>query len=66
VLADALGVLQIDAQGKAHTPPLALGASYLFGSAKQGAHAMMWNVRVDVNPGANSVTLDQRNGVSVN
>lgn len=65
VQADSLGVLQTDAQGKAHTPPLAAGTYYLFGSTQHGKQPVMWNVRVDLKPGANAVTLDQSNAAPI-
>ena len=66
VQSDSLGVLNINAEGKAQTPALAAGTYYLFGSARRGNQPVMWNVRVDLKPGTNSVTLDQRNAVALN
>ncbi|MGE5338752.1 MAG: hypothetical protein ACM3PU_13045 [Gemmatimonadota bacterium] len=66
VKSDALGVLQTDPQGIARTQPISAGTYYLFGSARRGAQGMMWNVRVDLKPGDNAVTLDQRNAVALN
>jgi hypothetical protein len=66
IQADALGVLTTDPQGNARTPPLAAGTYYVFGSTKRGAQPVMWNQRVDLKPGTNSVHLDQRNAVALN
>ncbi len=66
VQADALGVLTTDARGGAHTPPLPAGTYYLFGSAKRGAQPVVWNHRVELKPGSNSVQLDQRNAAALN
>jgi hypothetical protein len=33
---------------------------------KLNAQVMLWHVRADLKQGANTVTLDQRNGVSLN
>lgn len=66
IQADALGVLTTDPHGNAHTPPLAAGTYYVFGSTRRGTESMLWNVRVDLKPGTNSVTLDQRNAVALN
>ena len=59
--ADGLGILQTDAKGTARTPPLAVGTYYVFGSARQGEREMYWDLRVELKPGANAITLDQRN-----
>ncbi len=66
IQADALGVLTTDPQGNAHTPPLTAGTYYVIGSAKRGTESMLWNVRVDLKPGANAVKPDQRNAVALN
>lgn len=66
IRADQVGVLQTDAQGKAQMARLAAGSYYVFGSARQGEQRARWNVRVDLQQGANAVTLDQRNAMAAN
>jgi hypothetical protein len=66
IRADGLGVLQTDAQGKAQTPRLAAGSYYVFGSARQGDRQWMWNQRVELKQGMNTVRLDPSNASPVN
>lgn len=51
-----------DAEGKATLPPVPPGAYYLFGVGRYEGKGLLWNVKVEVKAGANSITLDQHNG----
>jgi hypothetical protein len=65
-MAVGVGRVQIDAKGKAQFPPLPAGTYYLVGSAVYDNRQMIWDLRIDIKPGANSVTLDQRNAAPIN
>jgi hypothetical protein len=58
------GPVLTDASGTAQFPPLNPGTHYLVGGNLNPRLA--WNLRVDLKPGANSVTLDQRNASPFN
>jgi hypothetical protein len=58
--------VKMDGNGKAQFSPLPPGTYYLFGSARYNNQLLLWNLRVDLRPGANSVSLDQRNAASLN
>lgn len=47
-------------------PAVPPGTYYVFGAARYNNQPFMWDVRVDLKPGANAVTLDQRNTTPVN
>jgi hypothetical protein len=50
--------------GKIATLPA--GTYYLFGFAIDNRQPMMWDVRVDLKPGPNAITLDRRNATLLN
>lgn len=56
---------KLDATGRATFPGVAPGSYYLMGSALPGGQPFMWNVRVDLGAGANSVMLGQKNATPV-
>jgi hypothetical protein len=62
---------KIDATGKATFSGVKPGTYYVMGSggapaaAGAAAQQFMWNVKVDLKAGANSITIDQRNGTPV-
>jgi hypothetical protein len=64
--ADSVGSIRTDVEGRAQVSALAAGTYYVFGTAQRGAQAVIWNVRVELRPGTNSVVLDQRNATLVN
>ena len=66
LMAVGVGRVQIDAKGKAQFPPLPAGTYYLVGSALYDNRQIIWDLRIDIKPGANSVTLDQRNAAPIN
>ena len=66
IVKHSAAVLKTDTAGRAQLPALPSGTYYVFGLNKLNAQAMLWHVRADLKQGANTVTLDQRNGVSLN
>jgi hypothetical protein len=58
---NAVGEAKADLNGKATLPGVPAGTYYLFAIAPYNKQALVWDLRVDLKPGANSVTLDQRN-----
>jgi hypothetical protein len=62
IIADSATAVKTDADGKATLPPVPPGVYYLFGIGQYEGKPLVWNVKVQVKPGPNSVTLDQRNG----
>jgi len=60
------GAITTDAAGKAQVRAVPPGIYYLVAFSQAGNHRMMWNVRVELKPGANAVTLDQRNATPLN
>jgi hypothetical protein len=58
----ALGSVKTDSAGHAETPPIAAGRYYLVGVAPYQGGTLFWHLPVDVQPGSNTVTLDQTNG----
>ena len=62
MLTGALGVARTDAAGHARTGAVAPGRYYLVGFAPYKGHSLMWHMPVDIRPGANSVTLEPKNG----
>jgi hypothetical protein len=62
----ALGRVKADASGKATFPGKQAGIYYVFASARYDTGYLVWNVKVELKPGANSLTLDQGNAVPVN
>jgi hypothetical protein len=56
----------IDANGKAEFPAVPAGTYYVFASTRYNNQPFFWDLRVDLRPGANAVTLDQRNSAPIN
>jgi len=55
-----------DASGKAQLPGVPPGTYYFFCLGSYNKQLFKWDFQVELKPGANSVTLDQRNAVLVN
>lgn len=55
----------MDATARATLPGVPPGTYYLFAVAGYNNQFLVWDLRVDLKPGANSVTLDQRNTASL-
>lgn len=65
IIADSATAVKTDADGKATLPPVPPGVYYLFGIGKYEGKTLMWNLKVQIKGGPNSVTLDQRNGTLI-
>ena len=63
--AKALGSVLTDAAGHAQTPKVPAGRYFLVGFAPYDGKVLFWNRSVELQSGANSVTLDQTNGVAI-
>ena len=61
----AAGV-RIPPAGTATFPGVPPGSYYVMGAGTAAGHVFYWNYRVDLRPGANALTLDQRNSKPVN
>ena len=62
--ATAAGV-RADATGKATLPGVAPGTYYLMGSTFTSGQILLWNVKVELRGGGNTIALDQRNATPV-
>ena len=62
IIADSATAVKTDADGKATLPPVPPGVYYLFGIGQYESKPLIWNVKVQIKAGKNSITLDQRNG----
>jgi hypothetical protein len=60
----ALGRVITDANGQAKTPQIASGHYYIVGASMIDGRPIVWVQPVSIHPGANLVTLDQKNGRS--
>ena len=63
--ARALGSVLTDAAGHAQTPKIPAGHYFLVGFAPYDGKVLFWSQSVNLESGANSVTLDQMNGVVI-
>lgn len=55
----------LDKDGRTTFPDARTGTYYLFGRVLLDKVNLVWDLRVDLRPGANSVTLDQRNATPI-
>ena len=62
MLTGSLGIARTDATGHAQTGAVAPGRYYLVGFVPYKGHSLMWHMPVDMRAGANSVTLEPKNG----
>ena len=61
------GQVKLDSNGQgAFARAVPAGTYYVTGSGSINNHAIFWDLKVDLKPGANSVALDQRNGQPLN
>jgi hypothetical protein len=58
---DAVSAARGDATGKATLPGVAPGTYFLMITIRYNNQPCIWDLKVDLKPGANSVTLDQQN-----
>jgi hypothetical protein len=54
-----------DAAGKATFAGVAPGTYYLMGSMFTGKEFLLWDIKVELRAGANTIALDQRNATPV-
>jgi hypothetical protein len=59
--ANSVSEAKADLNGKATLPGVPAETYYLFAITAYNKQPLVWDLRVDLKPGANSVTLDQRN-----
>ena len=64
--ADAVSAARADATGKATLPGVVPGAYFLMITIRYNNQPCVWDMKVDLKPGANSLTLDQRNATLLN
>ncbi len=57
--------VRTDAGGKATFPGVAPGTYYLMGSLFSGAQILLWDIKVELRGGANTVVLNERNATPV-
>lgn len=65
IISDSATAVKTDADGKATMPAVPPSVYYLFGLGKYERKALMWNLKVQIRAGPNSVTLEQRNGTLI-
>ncbi|MFI5058344.1 MAG: hypothetical protein ACHQLQ_09160 [Candidatus Acidiferrales bacterium] len=63
--AESVSGVRTDATGKATFPGVTPGTYYLMGSTFANGQMLLWNVKVELRAGANSIALDQRNAMPV-
>ena len=59
------GNVKLDADGKATLPAIVAGTYYLFGSVQYNQQPLLFDLRIDLKPGANSVTLGERDATPI-
>jgi hypothetical protein len=57
--------VRTDASGKASLPGVAPGTYYLMGSTFSGGQMLLWDIKVELRPGANTIVLNERNATPV-
>ena len=61
IIADSATAVKSAPDGKAVFPAVPPGVYYIFGMGQQQGKPLLWNVRVQIKAGENSITLDDRN-----
>jgi hypothetical protein len=61
----AIKSFMTDFQGKAKIEDLIAGTYYVCGVCEMGRETGVWNVRIDLKPGENSLMLDNKNMVNL-
>jgi hypothetical protein len=62
---NSMGEAKMDANARATLPGVPPGAYFLFAVARYNNQFLVWDLRVDLKHGTNSVVLDQRNTASL-
>ena len=63
---NSAGEAKTDAAGRGVLSGVPPGTYYLFSLAPHNGRLLVWDLRVDLKPGANSLALDQRNSAPLN
>jgi hypothetical protein len=63
--ATSVAGVRTDATGKATFAGVAPGTYYLMGSVLTGSQMLLWDIKVELRGGANTIALSQRNAVIV-
>ena len=63
--AASVKTVTLDAGGRANFPELPAGVYYVFGSTKYGSGHLLWNLRVELRPGGQTLTLNERNAMAM-
>ena len=58
-------LIKADASGNAKFVAVPPGTYYVVGITRSNDQLLLWNLKVDLKPGANAVTLDQQNGMPI-
>jgi hypothetical protein len=66
VKANAASAIRADANGSGTFPGVPPGTYYLMISARYNNQALVWDHPIQLNPGPNSLSLDQRNATPIN
>jgi hypothetical protein len=66
IKASAVSAVRADANGRGTFPGVAPGTYYLMISTRYNNQGLTWGQPVQLKPGANSITLDQRNATPIN
>jgi len=61
IIADSATAVKSSPEGKAVFPAVLPGVYYVFGMGQHQGKPLLWNVRVHIKAGENSLTLDDRN-----
>jgi len=62
----SLKTASLDANGKGSFGDVPAGVYYVFGTTRYGAGHLLWNVRVDLAPGAHTLKLDLDDAMPIN
>jgi len=63
--ANAISAARGDITGKAVLPGVPPGIYYMLVSIRINNQPILWDVKLDLEPGANSLTLDPKNAVPI-
>src|ERR1700730_13428462 len=66
VAASSAGTVKVDADGNATFPAVAAGTYYVYGAVQYNKQPLLYDLRIDLRSGTNSVTLGERNATPVN
>ena len=66
VAAYSAGSVKVDADGNATFPAVAAGTYYVYGAVQYNKQPLLYDRRIDLRSGTNSVTLGERNATPVN